>query len=231
MNNSLLDRYQAVLFDLDGTLLDSLDDLADAMNEALGQLGFPPHPSSAYRYFVGDGVEELAARALPEGHRDQTTIIQCFQRMRAIYRHRWNVKTRPYPGIPELLNGLTERGLKLTILSNKPDEFTRAMVEYYFASWPFSLVAGQKEEVPRKPDPAGALAIAEHLGIAPERFLYLGDTNTDMKTARAAGMFPVGVLWGFRGAEELRANGAEILIESPLDLLKTGPFSAEEKKG
>lgn len=221
MTLSLLSRFQAVLFDLDGTLLDSIDDLADAMNDALGQFGFPGHPTDAYRYFVGEGVEELAARALPEGRRDPATLIQCVQRMRAIYRSRWNVKTHPYPGIPELLDGLAERGLTLTVLSNKPDEFTRAMVDHYFGAWPFARVAGQKDGIPRKPDPAGALEIAKHLQIAPERFLYLGDTDTDMKTARAAGMFAGGVLWGFRGAEELLANGAEILIESPVDLLRT----------
>ncbi len=212
-------NYKAVLFDLDGTLLDSLEDLADSMNAVLRRNGHPEHPLEAYRYFVGDGVEALARRVLPEGHRDEAAIAACIEQMREEYKDRWDKKTRPYPGIPELLDALTERAVKLGVLSNKPDATTRTMVAALLPRWSFDDVVGARPEVPRKPDPAGALEIARRLAVAPAEFLYLGDTDTDMKTAVAAGMFPVGALWGFRDAEELTASGAKVLIEKPTDLL------------
>jgi len=211
--------YNAVLFDLDGTLLDSIEDLADSMNEVLARWELPQHPVEAYKYFVGDGMEQLAERALPRERRDEATVARCIREMRQEYQTRWNAKTRPYAGIPEMLDALTERGMTKVVLSNKPEEFTRKMVAGLLSRWRFEVVAGQKPDVPIKPDPAGALRIAEQLEIPPKAFLYLGDTNTDMKTAVAAGMFPIGVLWGFREADELLAHGARVLLEKPMDLL------------
>jgi phosphoglycolate phosphatase len=211
--------YQAVIFDLDGTLLDTLEDIGDAVNRVLSSQGFPVHPIDAYRFFVGDGVVKLIARALPEDKRDAETIRSCLDAYRADYSRHWNVKTRLYDGVSAMLDALTARGLKLAILSNKPHEFTQECVREFLSTWSFDTVIGQRDGGPLKPDPAGALAIARTLGIIPAACLYLGDTAVDIKTAIAAGMTPVGVLWGFRPMEELRESGATILIQQPLEIL------------
>ena len=213
-------NYKAVLFDLDGTLLDTIDDLADSMNAALAQLGCPAHSADACRFFVGDGVDNFARRALPEGRRDGPTVARCVELLQAEYANRWNAKTRPYAGIAEMLTGLTARGLAMAVLSNKPDDFTKLCVENLLPDWRFDIVQGINDGFNPKPDPAGALKVADTMGLTPGEFLYLGDTNTDMQTAVAAGMYPIGALWGFRQAEELTANGAKTLINHPTDLLK-----------
>jgi phosphoglycolate phosphatase len=211
--------YQAVLFDLDGTLLDTLADLGNAMNRVLAARGFPTHPLDAYCYFVGEGARVLVTRALPEDRRDAATIESCLAAFAADYDQNWQVETQPYPGVAELLDALTARGLKLAVLSNKPHEFTVRCVSQLLPHWRFDAVLGQRERTPRKPDPAGAFEIAAWLKIPPTNFLYLGDTFVDMETARAAGMFPVGVLWGFRPVEELQASGAQVLIARPGELV------------
>jgi phosphoglycolate phosphatase len=212
-------KYPGIIFDLDGTLLDTIEDLADAMNQVLIDLGFPTHTLGAYKYFVGEGVEALIRRALPKDHLRPESLDQCLGALREEYSRRWENKTRPYPGIAELLDHLTGLGLRLAILSNKQDYFTQIMVAKLLPRWRFKPVFGARPAVPKKPDPAGALEIAKVLGLAPDHFLYLGDTGIDMKTACAAGMVPVGVLWGFRPADELRAQGARWLIEKPGDLI------------
>ena len=212
-------RFKAVLFDLDGTLLDTLQDLANSMNNVLLHYGFADHPVEAYQYFVGDGMENLVRRALPETHRNcEATVSSCLTSMKEEYRQRWMEQTRPYPGIPELLDDLTARQIKMSILSNKPDDFTRMAVEKFLPLWHFECVFGERPNVPRKPDPFAALEIAERSRVPAEAFAYLGDTATDMITATAAGMTPIGVLWGFRPAEELTASGAKALISKPSDL-------------
>jgi phosphoglycolate phosphatase len=212
-------RFKAVLFDLDGTLLDTLDDLADSMNASLKRFGFPPNPVDTYRYLVGDGLMNLVSRALPPGHRDEATVESVAIAQWEEYSRNWANKTRPYPGVPELLDALQERGIAMCVLSNKPDDFTRIIVRKFLSKWNFAVVRGQTKDTPIKPNPLGANQIAEKLGIKNGDFLYVGDSNTDMKTANAAGMFPVGVLWGFRPREELTAAGAKALIERPSDLL------------
>jgi phosphoglycolate phosphatase len=210
---------RAVLFDLDGTLLDTIRDLADAANAALGQLGFAGHPVEAYKRLVGDGVEMLVRRALPPDRVDAAAVARCTALMKQEYSDRWARTTRPFDGIPEMLDALTARGIPLAVLSNKPDEFTQLCVARLLPRWRFAAVVGQSPRRPIKPDPAGALEIAARLGRPPAEVLYLGDTDTDMQTAAAAGMFPAGVLWGFRTREELLANGAKALLERPLELL------------
>lgn len=213
-------KYKAVVFDLDGTLLDSLEDLADSMNIVLEKCGFPTHPIEDYKYFVGDGMYTLVERTVPRGKKwDKKLIEKCFLMMKKEYSQRWNRKTKPYPQIPELLTYLTEHGIRMTILSNKPHEFTKMIVCNLLSDWKFEVVLGQRMGVPKKPNPKGAFDIAESLQLRPEEFLYLGDTNVDMKTATRAKMHPIGVLWGFRGAEELQKSGAKILIKEPLELL------------
>jgi phosphoglycolate phosphatase len=208
---------RAVLFDLDGTLADTLADLANATNWALQQVGCPSHPVDSYRYMVGDGARELCARALPADK--QGSVDDVLRLMRQHYDAHCFDLTRLYPGIPELVAAFTERHLKLAVLSNKPDEFTKRVIAHYFQSAPFAIVRGQRPNVPLKPDPTAARQIAQELDIPPARWLYLGDTNTDMQTARAAGMHPVGVLWGFRDRAELLASGAEHILAKPGELI------------
>ena len=211
-------RHKCVLFDLDGTLVDSLADLANSMNRVLTRQGLPSHPIHAYRYFVGDGIVKLVQRALPPEARQQDFIQKCVREMRQEYALHWADTTRPYPGIAELLEALTNRGVQMAILSNKPDPLTQEVVKTLLPDWHFAAVAGAGETIARKPNPAGALRIANLLGREPADFLYVGDTNTDMQTARAARMFAIGALWGFRTADELKENGAQALLSVPIDL-------------
>jgi phosphoglycolate phosphatase len=211
-------HFRAVLFDLDGTLADTLADLANAVNHALATLGLPPHPQPAYRYFVGDGARNLITRALPPDRQD--LVEPALARMRAHYDAHCFDETRLYPGIPELVAELHRRRYKLAVFSNKPDEFTKRMVAHYFPTNPFDTVLGHITGIPLKPDPAGAFRIAADLGVPTTHWLYLGDTNTDMLTARAAGMYPVGVLWGFRDRAELEATGARTILAQPGELLR-----------
>lgn len=211
--------FKAVIFDLDGTLLDTLEDLASAANRVLERNGFPTHDKDAYRYMVGDGAVVLMRRALPEDGRNDVTIFDCVQAFRAEYERGWKIKTRPYDGVAEMLDALAAHGVKMAVLSNKPDDFTRRCVTEYFPQWTFDLVLGQRDTVPLKPDPSGATEISRFLNILPSQFVYLGDTAIDMKTAVAAGMYPVGALWGFRSGQELLENGARLLIKRPPELL------------
>jgi phosphoglycolate phosphatase len=207
-----------VVFDLDGTLLDTLTDLAACTNAALAALGQPGHPLDAYRYLVGEGMEQLVRRALPPAARDEARVQEGLALLKAGYEHGWMRHTRPYPGIAELLDRLVGRGVAMAVLSNKADAFTQVMVEHYLGRWPFVGVRGSRPDVPRKPDPAAALELARELGCEPARLGFVGDTAIDVKTARAAGMHPIGVLWGFRGEDELRLAGATRLVRSPAEL-------------
>ncbi len=208
-----------VLFDLDGTLVDSLRDLAESMNAVLAARGHPAHPLEPYRRFVGDGMTNLVRRALPADASDEETVAQCVIEMREEYGRRLTAETRPYPGISELLAELRDRRLMTAVLSNKPDSATRVLVDRLLPEHHFDLVRGAVAGVPLKPDPTAALALCAELGVAPGDVLYLGDTDTDMATGRAAGMVTVGVGWGFRDADELLDAGALHVITEPLDLL------------
>ncbi len=212
-------RFQAVLFDLDGTLLDTIDDIRDSMNLVLQHMGHAGHPREAYKYFVGNGMEVLASKALPPETRNQSTIARCVTLMRQEYGRRWHQRTRPYGGIMELLAKLRDLGMRLAVLSNKPHDLTLAAVEHFFPGHPFTIVQGAKDDIPRKPDPTGALLVAKVLAVDPPATLYLGDTSIDMQTARAAAMYPVGAAWGFRTREELQASGAAVIIGHPLELI------------
>ena len=211
--------YKAILFDLDGTLLDTLEDIADSMNAVLGRIGCPQHPVDRYKKLIGGGMGDLARKVLPESFRDNERIGNVLANMREEYSRRWSVKTAIYPGIKALLDGLEERGVQMAILSNKPDDFTRLMCRHFLGQWSFSVIMGATDKLPRKPDPAAAIHIADVMGIDPSEFIYLGDSDTDMMTAVCAGMYPVGALWGFRDAEELIANGARKVLRKPEELL------------
>lgn len=212
-------RFKAVIFDLDGTLLDTIEDLADSMNNVLSGYNYPVHDIAAYKYFVGNGLRELVRRAFPEDARSDVNVDRGLAELRKEYSKRWNSKTKPYKGIYELLSGLADKGMKMAVLSNKADDFAKQIIRKFLPDWQFDLVFGERNGVPRKPDPSGALEIAKALGIQPSVCLYLGDSGVDMRTAVSAGMCPVGVLWGFRKADELAENGARLLIADPAVLL------------
>ena len=212
-------HFQAVIFDLDGTLLDTLEDIAGSANSALTARGFATHAADAYRYFIGDGVNMLISRALPVENRNDEIVADCTKAFRDNYNRNWNINTKPYDGVQKLLHSLSARHVKTAVLSNKPHDFAQRCIQEFFPNLGFEMVMGQRDEIPEKPDPAGALEIADTLDLKPSQFLYLGDSGVDMETALRAGMFPVGALWGFRPREELMQHGAQALIERPMELL------------
>lgn len=212
--------YKAVLFDLDGTLINSLHDIADSMNRVLEKKGYQTHDYDAYRYFIGRGLYNLVGRTLPEAEKTEQNIRNLYQELLRDYEVNLLQKTILYRGIPELLDALTSKNIRLTILSNKADHFTKKIAAELLKSWPFEVVLGSGDNVPRKPDPTGALMVCGALQLQPSDFLYIGDTSTDMLTANAAGMYPVGVTWGFRTRDELLENGAKTIIDKPLELLE-----------
>ncbi len=212
--------YAAIIFDLDGTLVDSLDDLAVSMNEVLESMGHPTHPREPYRRFVGDGIVNLVRRALPADVADQGTVEEAVRRMREVYARRCLETTAPYPGIPELLRELRALELKTAVLSNKPEGETRQIVFRLFQGHAFDQVRGARSGIPLKPDPTSALDLLSELGARPADVLYLGDTGTDMQTGRRVGVLTVGVTWGFRDEDELRGSGSQHIIHHPLELLE-----------
>jgi phosphoglycolate phosphatase len=215
---------RAVIFDLDGTLLDTLEDLGECTNAVLRWLGHGSHPLEAYRWLVGEGMEQLVRGALPEAHRDASTVTRGLERLKREYETGWKRHTRPYPGIPAALSDLAAARVPAAVLSNKADEFTQEMVTHFFGT-AFAHVYGSRPPVPRKPDPAAALELAAALAVPPADIAFVGDTRIDMETAVRAGMRPLGVTWGFRPESELREHGARSIVRSPGELLAaiTGP--------
>jgi phosphoglycolate phosphatase len=211
-------KFPAIIFDLDGTLLNTLDDIVFSMNAALTKLGASPHPAHDYRRFVGQGLDMLALLVLPENRRDEATVRQCVIAMREVYAGRWAHATRPYAGVSDMLSSLRQAGVRCAVCSNKAHDFTVKIVTHYFGTDNFEMVLGAGTFAP-KPDPAGVLHIATALGIAPRDFLYVGDSDIDMKTAGRAGMYPVGVTWGFRSKEELLENGARLIVDNPGEII------------
>ncbi|MBI3185856.1 MAG: HAD family hydrolase [Myxococcales bacterium] len=209
--------FSAAIFDLDGTLADTLADIAASMNHALSAHGLPTHEPGEYRRMVGEGLAVLASRAIPPGRQELSPSV--IAGYREHHSRHFADQTTAYPGAVELLDALLERGVPSAVLSNKDDDFARAVVTRLFGRHRFAFVGGSRPELPRKPDPSQALEVARTLGVDPRRCAFVGDTPIDMETARAAGMYPVGVLWGFRGREELSRSGAKALLLHPLDLL------------
>jgi phosphoglycolate phosphatase len=168
---------------------------------------------------VGDGARTCVFRALPANKRTPLMIDCCLELFLEDYAQHWNIYTKPYPGIYELLNVLMHRNFKMAVLSNKPHAFTEKCVEAFFPLWKFQAVFGQTEIFPKKPDPSMALNISKRLNIPPHKILFIGDTHVDMKTAIRAGMIPVGVLWGFRSMDELIQNGAKSVVKTPKEII------------
>jgi phosphoglycolate phosphatase len=207
----------AVLFDLDGTLADTLADITSSLNVALAGVGLPPVSQASAAACVGWGVRRLVENAVPAAGPE--LIDELVTRFRAHYTEHLVVDTRPYPGIPELLDALAGRGLPLGILSNKPDRMTRRIAAEVFGRWRWAEVIGQRDDLPRKPDPAGALLCAAALGRPHGEIVLVGDTDVDIATAHAAGMVPVAVSWGFRPFAEVAAAGPAAVIGRPAELL------------
>lgn len=209
---------KAFIFDLDGTLIDSLADIAESINRMLDGRGYPRCEQEVFKQMVGDGMEKLVERALPEAVRSDELIKICVEEYRANYDQLWNAGTHPYEGIVEMLAEMKSRGLKLGVISNKAHRFTVPMTEHFFGKGCFDHILGQRNEVPRKPAPDGAHEMAAFLGLKTDEMAYVGDSGIDMAFAKSSGMRAVGVRWGFRSEVELRAHGADVLISRPADL-------------
>ncbi|MEG0912909.1 MAG: HAD family hydrolase [Oscillospiraceae bacterium] len=204
--------YKLCAFDLDGTLVNTINDISDSLNHCLEQLGFPTHPESAYPRMVGDGMRMICLRALPEEHKDSVDELVGLYKDR--YLNHCCDRSEPYGGVCELLSRLSESGVKCAVVSNKPHEQTRRVADRYFSGMDFSLVLGQSDNIPRKPAPDMLLYAAERCGVTAEETIYVGDSDVDVVFAHSAGIKCIGVEWGFRGKEELKRAGADYITGS-----------------
>lgn len=210
--------YKAVLFDLDGTLIDSLEDLADSANYALSRIGYSVHETEKYKYFVGDGVIKLMERVLPDGKKTAEEIDRLLKIYIDYYAKHSFDKTIPYDGVADMLMQLCKRGIKCAVVTNKPDAQSKIIVERFFGDKIFDAVTGNTKDYPPKPAPDIAIKTLKEIGVRPEEALFVGDTGVDMLTAKNTGCVPVGVTWGFRLKEELLDHGAAYIIDSPAEL-------------
>ena len=209
------------IFDLDGTLLNTIADLGAACNHALEQHGYPTHELEHYPKLVGNGVNKLLERALPEGHKDEETVLLLKQDFVAYYNEHNRVHTHPYNGIPETLKALKENNIALAVASNKYQEATRVLITHFFGNEIFSPVLGERVGIARKPDPKIVFDILQFFeGIRPEEVLYIGDSDVDMQTARNAGLASIGCTWGFCTKEKLEAEHPDYLIDKAEDILR-----------
>ena len=211
-------KFKGVIFDLDGTLVNSLEDIADAMNSVLQNLNFPTHSYEVYQYFIGSGLRNLVSKSLPSTHNNENQIDTCYHMMIEIYRNACTHKTKSYEGISELLDHLISNNIKLSVFSNKADNLTKEITAALFPNY-FDPIVGLTTESLKKPNPSEAIAISKSFGLKAEEIIFVGDSGIDMQTATNANMFAVGVLWGYRPEEELIANGAKYLLSHPLDLI------------
>lgn len=210
---------KGIVFDLDGTLADSIEDIANSMNQVLQEQNLVIHDIAAYKTFAGNGIRKLIERSLPKTLITPEFLTKNQDRMLEVYGANCTNKTKLYPGVSDLLDQLQERDIKIAVFSNKVNELTQKVAEVLLAKWQVEFVLGVSKDVHRKPNPQGAFMAAEHMGITPAELMFVGDSGVDMETAKNAGMFGVGVLWGFRKAEELKAKGADAIIDNALDLL------------
>lgn len=209
---------KAVMFDLDGTLINSIEDLGGSMNHALRQAGFAERTMGYYEEIIGGGVYDFACQSLPEDVRDDETIKTCVKNFQSHYRDHWAVKTDLYDGMAEVLDFLTENKVPMAVLSNKPDDFVQMMAKHFLADWSWVVISGAVEGKPHKPDPVLALELAEQMKVLPEHVFYVGDTEVDVRTAKNAGFQSVAALWGFRDTATLMAENPDQSVQKPLDL-------------
>lgn len=211
-------HIEGVIFDLDGTLVHTIEDIAGAANVLFARHGLPAHDIEYYLNWIGNGAVKFIERAhgQPVGKEQLRAYVNEFKE---IYAGNLHDKSRVYDGIPEILNELVDRKIKIAVLSNKPHLLTREVCDFYLSDWPFDPVLGQREEVHRKPDPAAAFEIAEYMGIAPDKILFVGDSDNDILTAQAAGMNPLGVSWGYGRLENNPIEGMGKLAHKPAEIL------------
>ena len=214
-------NIKSVIFDLDGTLLDTIEDLGDSVNEVLAAREYPTHSYEEYCFFIGDGMENLIKRSLPnECLTDEGLIEEVLIDYREAYTRNWNKKSRPYEGIMECLDSLRSRNIVSAVLSNKPHHFTEMCVAELIGNQHFDIVLGQREGVRKKPSPDAAFEICNTIEVDPKDVVFVGDTNVDIVTGIAAGMKTIGVLWGFREESELREAGAQYIVDKPNQILE-----------
>lgn len=211
-------KFKGIIFDLDGTLVNSLEDIADAMNKVLQSLDYPTHSYDDYQYFIGSGLRNLVSKALPETNNDENQIEKSLNSMIDVYRDNCTNQTKAYQGIVELLNELKSRKLKLGVFSNKADALTKEITKALFPDV-FDPIVGLSTESLKKPNPFEALEISKSWGLQPEEMIFVGDSGIDMQTATNANMHAVGVSWGYRPEKELMKNGAQHILNHPLDLI------------
>lgn len=210
---------KTILFDLDGTLLNTLDDLADTANWVCTRHGWPTHTTEAFKHFVGNGLPKLMERFSPPEARTPAQLAATLEEFNARYELHKEDKTCPYPGIPQLLDTLQAQGYQTAVFSNKADQFCGKIIEHYFGAGKFERVRGSLPDVPTKPDPTGVYALLRDLGADPATTLFVGDSDVDILTGHNAGLPALGVLWGFRSKEELEDAGADALAVTPDDIL------------
>lgn len=211
---------KACIFDLDGTLTDTVASIARPINRTLELFGLRPRPVEEYCYYAGDGMDMALRRALAAaGDREGIYVERGIPICRKWFQEDPLYHVKPYPHIKEMLEQLEKRGIRKAVLSNKPHEAAIPVVESIFGKGVFDRIQGQTAEIPKKPDPTGALQIIEKLGVKKEECLYFGDTNTDMETGHRAGLCTIGVTWGFRPRSELEEYGADRIIDSPLEII------------
>jgi phosphoglycolate phosphatase len=209
----------AVIFDLDGTLADTIGDITEAANYALGRVDCPPHTAEEYKYFVGDGIKELIERALPEDLReDEEKKAACLTAFKEYYQKNYCVHTKPYDGILETLDTLKRNGIILSVVTNKNEEAVRLITAKLFKGY-FETIIGNSDKIKQKPDPESVMSIMKTHDLSPDEVLFVGDSYTDIRTAKNAGVKSVGVLWGFRTRTELENEGATYIIEKPTELI------------
>jgi phosphoglycolate phosphatase len=223
-------KYKSVIFDLDGTLVNSLEDIANAMNKVLESLDYPTHSYEVYQYFVGSGLRNLVSKSLPVSQNVENQIDYCYNLMIKEYSANCTNQTYFYEGIIELLDYLMANNIKMSIFSNKADELTKKIVAELLPNY-FEAVVGLSTELLKKPNPFEALEISKKLGLKPEEMLFVGDSGIDMQTATNANMQAVGVLWGYRPEEELIANGAKHILNHPSDLIQILESKKKSKSG
>ncbi len=212
--------YKACIFDLDGTLLDTVESIAYSANRALKKCGFSEHPIEEYKMFAGDGQLELIRRCVKaSGGNNATDVDNVMKEYIKLFKNDCLYHVKPYEGITELLRELKNHDIKVNVLSNKAHINVIYIIDEIFGKDSFDIVMGQQESIERKPSPEGALIIAERLNVKPEECIYIGDTNTDMKTGKSAGMYTIGVTWGFRDYEELREQQPDGIIDKPEEIL------------
>jgi phosphoglycolate phosphatase len=210
---------KAIIFDLDGTLIDSLEDIAVCMNQVLEELELPTHKIEDYKYFVGGGISVLVDNALNKNTSNEVKE-KVTNKFKVIYDQKLHEKTLPYDGIYDLLDELQKLDFKIGILSNKPHEFTIEYAKNLFSKYEMKEIHGQKAHIPKKPNPTAAIQIAQSFDVPCEEIYFVGDTMVDMQTAVNAKMIGIGVLWGFRDEDELMENGATFVVKHPLDILE-----------